>query len=119
MIGGTARPQRSIHIIGTKGEIWGIDHEAKFVLRKIDPRPGCEYDEQVIDLNMSGDTSGVTGGHGGGDSRLADDFVSFTQGGAPSISCTTINDSVNGHLCVYLADKARETGAVVPVIKKA
>jgi len=117
MICGASRPQRSIHIIGTKGEIWGIDHEAKFVLRKIDPRPGCEYDEQVIDLNLAGDTSGVTGGHGGGDIRLVDDFVSFTQGGAPSISCTTINDSVNGHLCVYYADRARETNTVVPFVK--
>ena len=118
MIGGAARPQRSIHIIGTKGEIWGIDHDAKYVLRKIDPRPGCEYDEQVIDINLESDTSGATAGHGGGDIRLADDFVSFMQGAAPSISCTTIDDSINGHLCVYLADKARKTGTVVPVVKK-
>ena len=116
MIAGCARPMRSIHIIGTKGEISGVDQDQKFHLRKIDTRPGCEYSDEIIDLAAEGDLSA---GHGGGDERLTEDFVSYIQGSAPSISCTTIDDSVNGHLCVYLADKSREANQVMPVVKKA
>ena len=116
MIGGTAMGMRSIHITGTRGEITGVCHEDKFILRKIDTRPGCEYSEELIDLAAEGDLSA---GHGGGDDRLTEDFVSYIQGSAPSISCTTIDDSINGHLCVYLADKARVEGTVKAVVKKA
>ena len=116
MIAGCAKPMRSIHIIGTKGEISGIDHENKFTVTSIDPRPGCEYAQQIIDLNKDGP---LGSGHGGGDERLTEDFVSYIQGSAPSISCTTIDDSVNGHLCVYLADKSRIEGIVKPVVRKA
>ena len=51
---------------------------------------------------------GAYGGHGGGDERLAEDFVNFLQGGKTSLACTSIFDSVAGHLCVYLADRSRE-----------
>lgn len=115
MIAGCARPMRSIHIIGTKGEISGIDQDQKFHLRKIDTRPGCEYSDEIIDLAAEGDLSA---GHGGGDERLTEDFVSYIQGSKPSISCTTIDDSVNGHLCVYLADKSRIEGVIKQVIHK-
>ena len=116
MIAGCAMPMRSIHITGTKGEICGVHHEEKYTLRKIDPRPGCEYSEEIIDVHTE---DGIGGGHGGGDDRLTEDFVSYVQGASPSISCTSITDSVNGHLCVYLADKSRETNQVMPVVKKA
>ena len=108
MIGGVSRPERSIHIIGTTGEIKGVLDEAKFNIRTIDPRPGHEYSEEVIDLNIKGDTVGAFGGHGGGDERLAADFVSFARGEKPSISCTVLEDSINGHLAVFRADIARE-----------
>ena len=50
------------------------------------------------------------GGHGGGDERLAADFVQFVRGEKPSLACTSIFDSVAGHLCVYLADESRTHG---------
>ena len=53
---------------------------------------------------------GAYGGHGGGDERLAEDFVKFIQGEKPSLACTSIFDSVAGHLSVYLADESREHG---------
>ena len=53
-----------------------------------------------------GDTTGAFGDHGGGDLRLAMDFVEFVQGGKPSISCTSLEDSVNGHRIVFAADRA-------------
>ena len=70
MVGGSARPTRSIHILGTTGEIFGVFEDSSFVVRGIDPRPGHEYSEEVVDLNMTGDMHGAQGGHGGGDPLL-------------------------------------------------
>jgi len=81
MIGGTARPSRSIHLIGTLGEIQGVMEDGKFVVRKINPRPGCEYKEDTFDLNISGDMDGRFGGHGGGDLRLEADCCQTLLGG--------------------------------------
>ncbi|NSW90427.1 MAG: Gfo/Idh/MocA family oxidoreductase [Firmicutes bacterium] len=113
MIGGASKPQRSIHIIGTIGEIQGVFDDSKFVIRKIDPRPGKEYSEQIVDLNITGDMTGAFAGHGGGDLRLASDFVDFVQNRPRSISCTCIQDSINGHLAAFLADKSMEQHRVV------
>ena len=51
----------------------------------------------------------------GGDGRLVDDFLKMVQGKKPSPAYTSIADSVNGHLCVYAADEARENMTVVKV----
>ena len=107
MVAGTSRPCRKIHIIGTCGEIEGIMDDSCFKIRKIDTRPDHEYSEETVDLTKYEDTTGAWGGHGGGDLKLADDFVSLLEGNPPSISCTSIDDSINGHLIGFFADKAR------------
>jgi len=66
----------------------------------------------VIDLNITGDMHGAFGGHGGGDLRLVADFCRILLGEKPSISCTSLEDSINGHLIGYRADRAMENGAV-------
>ena len=106
MVGGSAGPMR--RIIGTKGEIYGDFEESKFTVAKIHPTKTDEKTVEVVDLNVNGDMVGAYGGHGGGDEKLAADFVEFLRGGKPSLACTSIFDSVAGHLCVYLADKSRE-----------
>ena len=40
MVGGTARPSRSIHLMGTLGEIQGVFEDQRFVIRHIDTAPG-------------------------------------------------------------------------------
>ena len=45
--------------------------------------------------------------HAGGDDGIIRDFVNMVRGGEVSISCTKIQDSVYGHLCVYKADESR------------
>ena len=113
MVGGSSEPRRNIHIIGTKGEIFGNFEESKFYVSKIDPSPDAHNGEcriEEVDLNVNGDMVGAYGGHGGGDERLAEDFVKFIQGEKPSLACTSIFDSVAGHLAVYLADESREHG---------
>ena len=120
MVGGSAEPRREIHIIGTKGEIFGNFEESKFTVLKVDPSPDAhneECDVEEVDLRVTGDMVGAYGGHGGGDERLAADFVKFIRGEKPSLACTSIFDSVAGHLSVYLADKSRENGGMPMDVK--
>ncbi len=120
MVGGSSQSLRHIHIIGTKGEIYGNFEESKFYVSKINPSPDShneECDIEEVDLNVSGDMVGAYGGHGGGDERLIADFIKFIQGEEPSLACTSIFDSVVGHLCVYLADKSREADGIPIDIK--
>ncbi len=113
MVGGSSEPRRDIHIIGTKGEIFGNFEDSKFTVLKINPSPDAhneECDVEEHDLRVTGDMVGAYGGHGGGDERLAADFVKFIRGEEHSLACTSIFDSVAGHLSVYLADQSRENG---------
>jgi len=101
LIGGTSKPCRSIHLVGTKGEIQGVNEGGTFVVRHPDARAGHEYSETQVELSVSGD------GHGGGDLRLVEDFVHTLQGKPRSISSTNIEDSIYGHLIGFTADRAR------------
>ena len=115
MIGGSPKPSRSIHLLGTEGEIQGNLEESTFALRHIDPRPGREYEEQIIDVNVQGDMTGASGGHGGGDMRLVADFLKLLDGAAPSISTTTIEDSISGHLIGFCADRSMRQSTTVTI----
>ena len=113
MVGGSSEPRRYIHIVGTKGELFGNFEDSKYTVLKINPSPDAhneECDVEEVDLRVTGDMVGAYGGHGGGDERLAADFVKYIRGEKPSLACTSIFDSVAGHLSVYLADKSRENG---------
>jgi len=115
MIGGSASPMRRIHIIGTKGEIFGEMETSKYTVRMINPSPDShngEHDEEIVDLNIRGDMVGAFGGHGGGDGRLVLDFLNYICDGEPSLACTSIFDSLTGHLAVYKADQSRENNGV-------
>ncbi len=115
MVGGCARSERNIHIIGTKGEIKGELDGGKFYLRTIDPKEQTGYKEQSFDINEIGDSAGERGAHGGGDIRLIKDFCNTIEGGEISISCTDILDSLKSHLVVFTAEESRETGNSVNI----
>ena len=51
--------------------------------------------------------------HLGGDTGMMTDLTNYVLGDTSSISITGINDSVNGHLCVYAAEKARKSDTVI------
>ncbi len=106
MIGGTAIPQRKIHIIGTKGEIFGTLESGTFTVSLIDPRPGCEHKDREVDVKVADDS------HGGGDLLLTEDFVKYARDNELSVSCTSINESVKGHLTVFKADESMKKGGV-------
>jgi predicted dehydrogenase len=115
MVGGSAKGSRSIHLIGTRGEIFGNLEESKFTLRTIDPGPGRDFREETVDVSIKGDMHGAFGGHGGGDLRLVRDFVRIVRGEPVSISTTTLDDSLYSHLLCFLADRAMEEHRVLDV----
>jgi predicted dehydrogenase len=118
MVGGCSKPSRSIHLIGTQGEIQGCLEESRFVWRQIDPLPGREYKEEIIDLNVTGDMTGAQGGHGGGDERMVADFLRYIGGEQPSLATTTLDDSITGHLIGFCANRSLDEGRVVEVCFK-
>ena len=105
MMGGAAKGGRSIHVVGTKGEIEGFMESNKYILRKINPTETADYIEEEIDLTE--ETMKCSGAHGGGDDNLTADFLRYLNGEEPSVSCTEINDSTRSHLSVFKAEEAR------------
>ena len=78
MVGGSAKSERNIHIVGTRGEIKGTFEDGRFVVRKMCPDTKVGYEERVFDLNADGDMIGARGGHGGGDRNLVLDFFGLS-----------------------------------------
>ena len=95
-----------LHAMGIQAAFWTVDTQEMCIRDR-------GWNEEVVDLKIGGDKSGMTGSHGGGDLRLVEDFVHVLQGEEPSISCTTIKDSINGHLGVFCAERARKESAVI------
>ena len=110
LMGGAAKAQRKIHLIGTKGEIQGEFESSKYVVRTVD-QEGTVV-EKEIDLKLTGDMDGEFGGHGGGDLRLAEDFVDWLSEDKESISRTNLADSIYSHLTIFRAEKSRKNGTV-------
>lgn len=117
MIGGAARSERNVHIIGTKGEIKGVFDDSIIRLRLINQSPECKtfYDEEIFDLKIDGDKSGMTGSHGGGDVELARDFVRAVRGEKTSPSAPSLDVSIASHLAVFAAEKSRKNGTIEKV----
>lgn len=98
---GAMKPTRTIFVSGTKGEIEG-DPGGELILRKFDKTTDFFTEEKIT----FDDKLGETGGHYGGDRGLVADFINYVEGKQPSISCTDITDSINGHLTVFAADES-------------
>ena len=110
--GASAKSERNIHIVGTKGEIKGTFEDSKYVVRYRKP-DFVNYIEEEYDLKITGDMTGAAGGHGGGDPKLVHDFIDYLNGNEPSVSCATLEDSVISHHTVFKAEEARKTGKIV------
>lgn len=103
MVGGTARSTRTIHVVGTRGEMYGDFEGGTLHLQTIETESptGFKYAEVPLDT-FSEDT------HGGGDIGLIRDFVDYVRDNVQSVACTAIENSVAGHLAVFLADRSME-----------
>ncbi|TMV47373.1 Gfo/Idh/MocA family oxidoreductase [Paenibacillus mesophilus] len=99
--GNAAKPGRRLHLIGTHGEIEGVMEEGSFTIRHFDLSAGHGYREERVNVDVTDNM------HGGGDMRLVSDFLRVIRGEQPSISTTTLADSVNGHFVGFAADRSR------------
>lgn len=116
MVGGTSKAGRNLHIVGTHGEIEGETETGKFTLRVFD-RSGDKfwYSEEIIDVNNKIKNSSNYSGHAGGDYAIMNELCAYLNGDKSSISITSIDDSINGHLVVYAAEESRKTKTSVDV----
>lgn len=102
-----ARGDRTLHIVGTRGEIAGSLVDETFTVRTIDAVTSGYTTETVV-TTAPPDADGYAGhGHGGGDLRLVADFLAVLQGREASLSTTALADSVNGHLAGFAAEQGR------------
>ena len=115
MIGGSAKSERNIHIVGTHGEIKGTFEDSRFTVRKMSPTTKEGYTETVYDLNVEGDKIGAMDGHGGGDEKLVLDFLDYLNGKPLSVSCATLEDSAISHTAVFKAEQARREKRIVSI----
>ena len=106
---GSMKPGRSIWIQGTLGELEGWVGDGLLHLYQYSKETSAYKGE---DFNFN-DTEGETGGHFGGDKGLIADFCDLIEGVEPSISCTSIEDSIWGHRVCYVADESQKTGQKV------
>lgn len=113
VVGGSTYSGRDIIIVGSKGEIRGRFEDNKFnVFEYIHNGDEFRYTHEVVDVTkLVGDGAG----HGNGDICIMRDYVRYLNGDKSSISITAIDDSINGHLCVYAAEKSRKNGCVVKI----
>lgn len=112
LLGCAARADRYIHIIGTRGEIEGKIGEDKITLRTF-TNDVWNYKTEEIDLSKKVVNLARFGGHNGGDFLIMHDLCAYLNNDKSSISITSLSDSINGHLCVYAAEKSRKEHVIV------
>ena len=120
MIGGASKAGRRLHVLCEYGEIVGYIEENKFVVRTFDKKEiWCT--EEVVDLSdqyaLQDDEDNSITGHYGGDYYIMKDLVRFLNGQKTSVATTVIDDSINGHLICYAAEKSRKEKIVIELDK--
>lgn len=104
------RCYRYIKVHGTKGEIYGDAERGILYYTKYGQK------EEIIDVakEMRENNVNMTGGHGGGDGYLYQDFIDYiSENPSPSITRTTIDDSIQSHLIGFKAEESRLNGGAV------
>lgn len=98
----TNEVNRSIKLMGTKGEIRGNDLNNEIVVKIFGGESRTLYPKEVA------------GGHGGGDTGIMDDFVKILSG-EKALSLTSAEKSVASHVLCFAAEQSRCTGKTVEI----
>lgn len=115
VVGGCTDPGRDLHIVGTKGEIKGRLEDSAFTFSEC-IHDGDRYEFKTTKIDVSAEV-GENLVHGNGDMCLMHDYIRYLNGNRSSVSITSIDDSINGHICVYAAEKSRRQKVIVPVCR--
>jgi predicted dehydrogenase len=103
----TAMRQRETQIFGTKGEIRGNSET-------IEIYDFLSETKEVIDTTKAL-KEGALSGHGGGDGGIMTNFVDAVAHNDPSRIRSGARESLETHLMVFAAERARREGRVVKV----
>lgn len=99
---------RKTRVFGTRGELDGDGEHISIYDYLTDTK-------EHTDAGTTGDAT-AGGGHGGGDERLMDAFVHAVATGDGSRILSGPDESLETHLAVFAAERARHTGTVQPVV---
>ena len=105
----SGKPDRSIKIRGTHGEIighWGGDTIEVIIFGK----DRVVYHPQK---SVTAEGTGDTGGHGGGDGGLINDALELFINGNASKSVTFIDKSIESHFVALAAEESRVNGGAL------
>jgi len=97
-------PGRKTRIMGSHGYLEG--DEQKIRILNFATEQWTEYDVN----KLAGD---ITGGHGGGDQQLMNAFINALRSGNPNFIRTGPEVTLESHLIVFAAEKARRENRVV------
>ena len=98
----TAHGGRTIRVLGTKG---AIEAEMDKNIIEIQPFGG---ERRVIDVSLLGRD---LAGHGGGDTRMVEEYLSLLHGGdEPSGRMTTLSASAESNYIAFAAERSRLSG---------
>lgn len=100
----TELAHRKTRIFGTRGELYGDGSK----IRHFD---FLSDKTEVIDTGTS--DASILGGHGGGDYRLMESFVSAVANNDPKRILSGPEESLETHLMVFAAERARRENRVV------
>lgn len=101
---------RSTRIFGTRGEITG--DSAVITVHDFLTNTKREIDTRKLDAS-------VLGGHGGGDGNIMESFVSAIASNDPSKILSGPAETLESHLMVFAAEKARREGRIVEIAELA
>ncbi len=99
---------RTIAVHGTLGEAYGDLDDAKLYVNIF----GKERKEIDVNKVMNDQNVDLKGGHGGGDTYLTLDFIDYVTENNPSITRTTLDDSIASHVIGFKAEQSRLNGGV-------
>lgn len=97
---------RETRIFGTRGELFG------------DGSKLTHYDfltDETTEIDTRAPDASITGGHGGGDGRLIESFIAAMVDKDPSKILSGPAESLETHLMVFAAERARREDKVVEV----
>ena len=97
---------RETRLFGTKGELYGDSDK----LRIFDFLSG-----KTREVDTSAADASILGGHGGGDFGLMRSFVTAVAKRDPSLILSGPDESLETHLMVFAAERARRKGTVEKV----